>query len=199
MAEILLFHHAHGLTEGVRFLARRLEATGHTVHTPDMYAGRVFDRLDDGVRHAGQIGHDAIEEVARRAAREHPLADTVMGISLGAFPAQLLAQEWRRIHSCVLVGGGQDPRDLTGDWRHGVRLALHVADPDDWVPATDLEPLLAHAPHVEIHRYRGKRHLFIDPSTADYDADAADLFEERLVEWLARPRHHGVDVPHGHT
>ncbi len=184
MAEILLFHHAQGLTEGLCALVDRLRAAGHTVHAPDMFAGHVFPRLDDGVAYAGRIGHDAIEDVARRTALHHPTADTVMGFALGAFPAQLLAQEWRRIRNCVLVGGAMPPAEIGGEWRHTVRLSIHVADPDDWVPDSELTPLILHAPGAHVHRYAGKRHMFVDPSCADYDADAADLFEDRLLEWL---------------
>lgn len=186
MAEILLFHHAHGLTEGLDALAERLRAQGHVVHTPDSYAGETFTRLDDGIAHAQRIGHDAIEEVARRAARMHRTADVTIGFSLGVFPAQLLAQELRRVRACALVGGAIPPESLGGDWRHEVALQVHVADPDEWVEAGDVEALVRHAPGAEVHRYRGRRHMFVDPSCADYDADAADAFEERLSDWLAR-------------
>ncbi len=184
VAEILLFHHAQGLTEGLCSFVDRLRAAGHTVHAPDLFAGQVFPRLDDGVAYAGRIGHDAIEDMARRSARQHPTADTVLGFSLGTFPAQLLAQEWRRIRHCVLMGGAMPPEEIGGEWRHTVRLSIHVADPDDWVPASEMTALLQHAPSAHVHRYAGKRHMFMDPSCADYDADAADLFEERVVEWL---------------
>lgn len=184
IAEIILFHHAQGLTEGLREMAERIRAAGHVVHTPDMYSGVVFGRLDEGLAFASRIGHDAIEEVARRAARQHPHSDTVIGFSLGAFPAQLLAQERKKIHGLVLVAGGLPPRDLGGEWRVDVRLSVHAADPDDWIPAGSLETLLrrARAPHV--HRYPGIGHMFVDPSSPDYDADAADLFEESLLAWL---------------
>lgn len=184
IAEIILFHHAQGLTEGLRYLAERLRAAGHEVHTPDIYSGAVFTRLDDGVAFASRIGHDAIEEVARRAARKHPHTNTVIGFSLGAFPAQLLAQEWKRIDSLVLVAGGLPPRDLGGEWPFDVRLSVHVADPDDWIPRGSLETLLRHARAPHVHRYPGLGHMFVDPSSPDYDADAADLFEERLLAWL---------------
>ncbi|WP_274518624.1 dienelactone hydrolase family protein [Demequina lutea] len=189
----MLFHHAQGLTEGLRELAERIRAAGHEVHTPDMYSGVVFGRLDEGLAFASRIGHDAIEEVARRAARQHPHADTAMGFSLGAFPAQLLAQEWKRIHNLVLVAGGLPPRDLGGDWRFDVRLSVHVADPDDWIPTGSLETLLHHARGPHVHRYPGIGHMFVDPSSPDYDADSADLFEERLLAWLDEG-----DLTHSH-
>jgi len=35
MAEVVLFHHAQGLTQGVVAFADELCRAGHTVHTPD--------------------------------------------------------------------------------------------------------------------------------------------------------------------
>lgn len=185
MAQIVLFHHSQGLTEGLRFLARRLEAVGHRVHTPDFFSGKVFSRPDEGLAFAGMVGHDAMEELAKRTAREHKGVDTVIGFSLGAFAAQLLAQEVRSVQRCVLVGGALDPRELQGDWRHGVALSIHLAQPDDWINHDDLDALIKRAHQAEVHTYRGVGHMFADPSHPDYDADAADLFEERLVDWLA--------------
>jgi len=186
VAEILLFHHAHGLTDGLAALAERLRARGHTVHTPDAYAGVTFTHITDAVAHAQRIGHDAIEEVARRAALRYRTADVTIGFSLGVFPAQLLAQELRRIRACALVGGALAPKALSGEWRHEVALQVHVAEPDEWVEPEDLAALIAHAPHAEVYRYPNRGHLFMDPFCAGYDADAADEFEERLGAWLAR-------------
>lgn len=187
MAEILLFHHAQGLTEGLRFLCERLTAAGHDVHAPDMFDGAVFDRLDDGIAFASKVGHDTIEANARAALREHPHSDTVIGISMGVFPAQLLAQESRAVRNCALVCGGMSPCELRGEWRHDVRLVLHMAEPDESVSPEEVDPLLEHAPHAQVYRYRGAHHLFMDPSCKGYDADAADLFEERLLDWLDAP------------
>lgn len=186
MAEILLFHHALGLTEGLRALADRLRADGHTVHTPDSYSGHTYTHVDEGIAHADRIGHDAVMETASRAAREHKGADVVIGFSLGTMPAQHLAQHLRRVRACALVGGAQAPEMYGSSWRPQVALQVHVANPDDWCTAEELGALEREVPHADVHRYRDKGHLFMDPSTADYDADAADLFEERLDNWLAR-------------
>jgi len=185
MAEILLFHHAYGLTDGLRALAARLIAEGHTVHCPDCYAGVTFRNIDDGVKHLQRIGHDAVEEVARRSAREFRNADVVMGFGLGAMQAQLLAQDLRRIRGCLLMGGAFTPSALGGMWRSNTSLEIHLSDPDEWVQPAELEGLLYHAPHANVYRYTNKGHLFIDECSRDYDADAADLFEERLETWLA--------------
>jgi len=185
MAEILLFHHAYGLTEGLRGLAARLTADGHTVHCVDCYAGLTFRRLDEGVAHLQKIGHDAVEEVARRAARHHRDADVVVGFGVGAMQAQLLAQDLRRIRGCLLFGGALPPKSLGGMWRTDVALEIHLAEPDEYVSAEELDSLLYHAPHAHVYRYKNNGHLFVDRCSRDYDADAADLFEERLDTWLA--------------
>lgn len=181
-----MFPHVLGMTEGLQFLASRLDASGHRVHVQDLFAGRTFDDVDAGVAWADRIGHDAIEDLARRASRAHRSATVVMGFSLGTFPAQLLAQEVRHVGACVLVGGAQDPAALHGHWRYHVDLSVHAAQPDEWLDGDALAALLRHAPDAEVHRYAGAGHLFFDPSCADYDADAADLFEERLLTWLDR-------------
>ncbi|WP_062377104.1 dienelactone hydrolase family protein [Demequina pelophila] len=185
MAEILMFHHSLGLTEGLLALAERLRAGGHEVHCPDSYAGVTFTDIDEGVRHAQAIGHDALQEAAHMAARRHRGADVVMGFSLGTMQAQLLAQDRRRFRACLLAGGALPPAALGGVWRHEVALQVHVADPDEWVEQSEIDALLYHAPHARLHRYSGAGHLFMDTSTADYDADCADLFEDRTVAWLA--------------
>lgn len=56
MAEIMLFHHAQGLTPGVVEFADRLRRSGHIVHTPDLFAGRTFDDLENGMRLVEELG-----------------------------------------------------------------------------------------------------------------------------------------------
>ena len=49
MAEVLLFHHAQGLTPGVSAFADELRGAGHTVHVPDLFDGRTFGSIDEGM------------------------------------------------------------------------------------------------------------------------------------------------------
>ncbi|WP_062076552.1 dienelactone hydrolase family protein [Demequina globuliformis] len=184
MAEILLFHHAHGLTDGLCAFADRLRGDGHTVHTPDTYSGRVFDNLDEGIAFAATIGRDAVAHVAMRSARTFSHADVAMGFSMGTMQAQLVAQHVRRMRGCVLMGGAANPDHLGSSWRPQVPLQVHVADPDDWCTAEEVEVLHRSAPHAEVFTYADKGHMFVDPSLDDYDADAADRFEERVLAWL---------------
>jgi dienelactone hydrolase len=86
MAEMLLFHHAHGLTPGVIAFAERLRRAGHTVHAPDLYEGRDFDSLDEGIAHAREVGFGSIIERGRLAAEGLTSELVYAGFSLGVMP-----------------------------------------------------------------------------------------------------------------
>jgi hypothetical protein len=88
MTEILLFHRAVGRTPGFLAFADALQHVGHTVHTPDLFAGRVFDRLEDGLAHAQRIGFEEIAERGVSAAQNLPGSLVYAGASLGVMPAQ---------------------------------------------------------------------------------------------------------------
>ena len=91
MAEVVLFHHAQGLTAGVRAFADGLRRAGHVVHTPDLYKGTTFATLEDGVAHAEKVGFAEIVERGEQAARGLPEEAVYAGMSLGVMPAQKLA------------------------------------------------------------------------------------------------------------
>ncbi|MDX6401473.1 MAG: hypothetical protein QOF27_2079, partial [Gaiellaceae bacterium] len=93
MAEVLLFHHAQGQTAGFHAFADELRQAGHTVHTPDLYDGRTFATIDEGMAYAEEIGFPAaIIERGESAASELPAELVYAGFSLGVVPAQKLAQ-----------------------------------------------------------------------------------------------------------
>ncbi len=132
MAELLLFHHAHGLTSGVRDFADLLTRAGHTVHVPDLYEGRTFDNLEDGVAYAQEVGFGAILERGRLAAEALSSDLVYAGFSLGVLPAQMLAQSRPGakgallFHSCV-------PTSEFGDaWPPGVPVQIHAMEADEF-------------------------------------------------------------------
>ena len=55
MAEVVLFHHARGLTPDVIAFADELRQAGHTVHTPDLFEGRTFTTIEEGMAHAASV------------------------------------------------------------------------------------------------------------------------------------------------
>src|SRR5439155_21609880 len=92
MAEIMLFHHAQGRTAGFLAFAQDLRADGHVVHTPDLYDGKTFATIDEGVGYAKQVGFGTIAERGRLAAEGLPNELVYAGFSLGVSPARVLAQ-----------------------------------------------------------------------------------------------------------
>ena len=93
MAEVVVFHHALGLTDWVRGLADRLRDAGHTVHTPDLYDGRTFETIPDGMAYSEELGGPmAIVDGGRAAVESLPGEVVYVGFSLGVLPAQSLAQ-----------------------------------------------------------------------------------------------------------
>jgi dienelactone hydrolase len=189
MTEILLFHHAQGLTEGVLDIAETLRQDGHTVHTPDLYDGRTFDTLDAGVTYAGEVGFGTIVGRGQAAAEALPADLVYGGFSLGVLPAQALAQtrEGARgalfFHSCV-------PTSEFGSWPERVPVQVHAMEDDElFAGEGDLEAaqaLVAEAPHAELFLYRGEEHLFLDSSLPSYDRDAAAVALRRVRDFLNR-------------
>ena len=191
MAEVLLFHHAHGLTPGVRDFADRLTRAGHTVHTPDLYDGQVFDKLEDGLAYASQVGFGEIVERGRRSADDLPGELVYAGFSLGVMPAQLLAQTRPGaagallLHSCVPI------EEFGGVWPAGVPVQVHGMDADPlFADEGDIDAaraLVSAAPdEAELFVYPGDQHLFADDSLPSYDKDAAGLLTERVLDFLQR-------------
>jgi dienelactone hydrolase len=132
MTEILLFHSASGLTEGVTEFADALRAAGHTVHTPDFYDGRTFTDLDEGVAYRDLLGIPEIVGRAQAAAAELPEALVYAGFSLGAAPAQLLAQTRPGALGGLLMLGSLPSAAFESPWPEGLPLSIHGAEADPW-------------------------------------------------------------------
>ncbi|HXV57754.1 MAG TPA: dienelactone hydrolase family protein [Gaiellaceae bacterium] len=185
MADVLLFHHAQGLTAGCRRLADVLRAAGHDVHTPDLYERREFAQLADGMAYLREIGFGTILERGRAAAEGLPAELVYLGLSLGAMPAQLLAQTRRGARGAVLLHAAVPPSELGGSWPAGVPLQIHVMEDDELGDVEVARALVAEIETAELFLYPGDRHLFSDSSLPDYDPSAARLLEGRLLAFLA--------------
>ncbi len=189
MAEIVVFHHAQGLTPGVREFAETLQRSGHTVHVPDLYEGKVFATLEEGIGYAGQTGFDTIVERGQAAAGELPSEIVYAGFSLGVLPAQMLAQTRPGargalfFHSCV-------PAAQFGGWPAGVPVQVHGMEADQlFTDEGDLDAaraLVAETADAELFLYPGNQHLFADSSLPAYDQQAARLLTERVLAFLDR-------------
>ena len=124
MADILLFHHAQGLTAGVAAFAEDLEAAGHVVHAPDLYDGHTFAKLDDGVSYAKGVGFDTILQLGQAAAESLPAGLVYAGFSLGVMPAQLLAQTRAGARGALLFSAALPAAEF-GSWPAGVPAQIH--------------------------------------------------------------------------
>lgn len=189
MAEVLLFHHAYGLTPGVRDFAEGLRQAGHTVHVPDLYEGQVFATLDEGMAYAQEVGFGVIGERGQRAAEGLPSHLVYAGFSLGVIPAQMLAQTRPGAAGALLFSACIPLAEFGGSWPEGVPVQIHGKDADElFTTSGDLDAareLVASTPDAELFLYPGNQHLFADNSLADYDADAATLLQERVLRFLA--------------
>ncbi|MDH6578013.1 dienelactone hydrolase family protein [Kitasatospora sp. MAP5-34] len=189
MAQIVLFHSAYGLRPAVHAAAERLRAAGHQVLTPDLYDGKVFDTVEEGMAYKDEVTTD---ELLRRAITSVvPVLGTgerlvYAGFSLGGAIAQNLALADERALGLLLLHGTSDIRD---DAATSVPVQLHVAEPDpfeteDWLNTWYLRMLKIGA-DVEVHRYRGAGHIFTDPELPDYDAEAAEQTWAGALDFLA--------------
>lgn len=183
MAEVLLLHHAQGLTPGVLVWAEELRTAGHVVHTPDLYDGRTFDDLEAGVAHARSLG-DAVTQRAREAADALPGSLVYAGMSLGVVPAQLLAQTRPGARGAVLLHACLPPEGLGGPWPTGVPAQVHTMADDGWGDADVAREVAGRVEEVTLYLYDGDRHLFTDRSLPDHDEPAAALVLERLLALL---------------
>jgi dienelactone hydrolase len=189
MAEILLFHHAQGRTQGVLALADDLRAAGHVVHTPDLYDGKTFADIDDGVGYAREVGFGTIMERGRLAAEGLPSELVYAGFSLGVMSAQLLAQTRPGAKGALLFSAAIPASEFGDAWPQGVALQIHMMEDDPWVdedlPAA--RELVEEVEGAELFLYPGERHLFADSSLPDYDQGAARLLLQRVLAFLERP------------
>jgi dienelactone hydrolase len=191
MTEVLLFHHAQGQTEGFHAFADELRSAGHTVHTPDLFDGRTFGSIDEGMAYAEEIGFpDAIIERGERAANELPAELVYAGFSLGVVPAQKLAQTRPGARGALLFYSCVPLSYFGGSWPEGVPAQIHGMDADPvFVGEGDVDAareLVVSAEDAELFLYPGDQHYFADSSLPSYDESATKLLTQRVLAFLER-------------
>jgi dienelactone hydrolase len=188
MAEIVLFHHALGLTPGVLEFAAALRSAGHTVHTPDLFEGRTFDNLQEGVDHAGEIGFGEVIERGVRAVEGLPAELVYAGFSLGVLPAQKLAQTRPGARGALLFYSCVPPSEFGPAWPEGVPVQIHGMDRDPiFVGEGDIDAarvVVEQARDGELFLYPGDQHYFADSTLPSYDPRATELLRERVLSFL---------------
>jgi dienelactone hydrolase len=186
MTEVVLFHHVQGLTEGVRSFADELRQAGHEVHTPDMFEGRMFDTIPEGVAFAQQEGFETLAGRGVAAAEQLGSDAVYAGFSFGVIPAQQLAQTRPGARGALFMYSCLPVEVFGNAWPEGVPVQVHAKE-DDPEFAEDREAaqaLVASTDEAELFLYPGKEHLFADSSLPEYDADAAALLMQRVQAFL---------------
>ncbi len=192
MAEILMFHHAQGLTAGLIAFADELRAAGHTVHTPDLFDGRTFASIDEGMAFIGEQGFETVQARGVRLADDYPAELVYAGFSFGVTIAQQLAQTRPGARGALLF---YSAIPITGEWAFGpwptgVPVQIHGMDNDPYfVGEGDVDAareIVATVNDGELFLYPGDQHYFADSSLPSYDAQATALLTKRVLEFLAR-------------
>jgi dienelactone hydrolase len=186
MSEVVLYHHVQGLTDGIRSFAEELRQAGHSVHTPDMFDGRTFDTIEEGLAFAREAGFDALAERGVAAAEGISPNVVYAGFSFGVMPAQQLAQTRPGARGALLIYSCLPVSEFGNVWPDGVPVQVHGKDADPFF-AEDLEAaqaLVETTDRAELFLYPGEEHLFADSSLPAYDAAAAALLTERVLAFL---------------
>ena len=190
MAEVLLFHHVQGLTAGVESFAEELRRAGHTVHAPDLFDGRTFRTVDDGMAYAREMGFGLLVERGLAVAEDLPSTELVYaGFSFGVMPAQQLAQTRPGARGALLLHACAPVSEFGARWPGGVPVQVHGMDADPFFAEEDgdlgaAKELVAATDQAELFLYPGEQHLFADSSLPSYDAAAAALLMERVLRFL---------------
>jgi dienelactone hydrolase len=184
MPHILLFHSILGLRPVERDLAREWEAAGHDVTLPDLYEGRATDDYDRGFTLFREIGPAEVSARAAAAVQAAPEDAVLAGVSMGA---GLVGNSWGarpRSRGALLIAGAAP---WSPDLRPGLPVQAHIARPDpfddedyfaDW---TRSNPGVA----LDLRRYDGPGHYFLDPALPDHDETAARNARAAMLAFLA--------------
>lgn len=188
MTDVVLFHHANGLTPGVQAFAYQLAAAGNNVTVPDLYDGKTFAGRDEGMAHAGEVGVEGLVELGSSLVDELPGAVVYAGFSLGGLVAHKLAQTREGAVGAVLYHYGDVPIEMFGDsWPAGVDLQIHINEDDELYEPKTVTEFIERAgdrANAELFTYPGSGHLFTDYTTDDYNAASTDLVIQRTLDFL---------------
>ena len=188
MAEVVFFHHSGGLTAGVNAFADTLRAAGHTVHTPDLFEGRTFADVSDGVAYTESLGEATFARRAAAAVNNLPVEVVYGGASFGAARAAEQILSRRGAQSAFFLYGAVAPSWWDALWPDSVPAQAHQAEGDPWREAETEREFLAAVPKAELFVYPTAGHLFAEAGRPDYDAASAELATRRVLEFLAARR-----------
>jgi dienelactone hydrolase len=186
MAEVALYHHVQGLTDGVQSFAETLRQAGHKVHTADLFDGKTFPSIEDGLAFARDAGFGALLERGVAAADAFGTATVYAGFSFGVMIAQQLAQTRPGARGALLMYSCLPVSEFGTAWPDGVPVQVHGKEQDEFF-LEDIDAarsLIDSSEEAELFLYPGTEHLFADSSLPDYDPAAAALLTDRVLGFL---------------
>lgn len=184
MANVVVFHHVFGLTEGVLAFAESLRADGHTVWCPDLFQGHHFDTLEEGCKYEEDVmGWEGMVAESEKAVSDVPHDTYYLGFSMGAVYAQRLAEKREGAKGAILLHGCVQGGTFAPKWPEGVRLQIHQTSDDPW---TDMSVMAALCEQVggELYEYPGPGHILSDPVFPEYNVETANLILGRVKNFL---------------
>ena len=195
---VLVLHAWWGLNDTIKAICTRLAASGFVAFAPDLYHGKVTDKIADAYSlsstllsaNRDQARAELVDAVAflleRAGQSDRGLA--LIGFSLGAFFALDLAVTAPEHIRSVVVFYGTRP----GDYSSSKAAYLgHFAETDAEEPQSavdDLEESLRRAGRpLTFHCYPGAGHWFFEPDRVEaYNQAAASLAWDRTLAFLRR-------------
>jgi carboxymethylenebutenolidase len=200
---IVFVSSAYGVTGDLRKTMRQYAAAGFVVAAPDMFSRTVPGPLgqseEDRAAARGRLeGFDAAAGMADvrtvmdrlRARPDCTGAVAVVGYCFGGEFAYLATTQLGAAAAVSFHGVGIG-KHLDQAARVRVPMSLHFGEDDRFVPNSEVDAIeAAHRgqPAVEIYRYPGAKHGFMQSESAAYDQRVAELADERALTMLARLR-----------
>lgn len=183
MTEIVLFHHELGLTEGIRDFAAQLRLRGFAVRTPDLFEGRLFPNSAEGLAYVQDLGSATVLSRAELASAEVYAPTVYGGFGFGVGSAIHLLTRKSALggllfHGFVSPGEGSAPLP-------DVPIHVYAMDSDPAFYGQSLRDTRESGekiPNLALHFYPGKKHLFIDSSSPDFD----ELTTDKVLDEVER-------------
>lgn len=176
MRQVVVLPHVLGVTEGVRrFTARLADACpAAAVRVVDLFDGTVLPDLATGLDHLERTGMATVLARADAALGDLGPGAVLVGLSLGAVPAQRAAQARGDVAGVVLVGACLPPDAFAAGWppRTAVRVHAAAGDPLFWDEGDReaAEALVVAAEEATLRLHPGDGHLLVEEGHPDHDA-----------------------------
>lgn len=189
---ILVLHPWWGLNESIKSVCQELANEGFIAFAPDLYHGKVTDKIAEAEILATALdgrAEEAKAEIREAVAFLKEYADAekvaVIGFSLGAYYALDLSAAAPEIVDAVVLFYGTGPADFA---KSQASYLGHFADNDEYEPQESLDyvqaALKAAGRPVTFYKYENTGHWFFEPDRDVYNAAAAKLAWERTLAFL---------------